>query len=76
MDTIPILYDFPVSTFAAISIVGHTPPVLALVTKPIKTLLAGEELEIHLREIERVKRLKEENAQRKRREDELALVRI
>lgn len=53
---------------------GQTPPVLAMVRKPVRTLLAGEELAAHQREMERVKRLKEENAQRKRREEELAAV--
>jgi hypothetical protein len=45
-----------------------------MVRKPVRTLLAGEELAAHQRELERVKRLKEENAQRKRREEELAAV--
>lgn len=54
---------------------GQVPPVLAMVRKPVKTLLVGEELAAHQRELERVKRLKEENAQRKRREEELAAVR-
>lgn len=45
-----------------------------MVRKPVKTLLAGEELVAHQREQERVKRLKEEFAQRKRREEELAAV--
>jgi hypothetical protein len=53
---------------------GQVPPVLAMVRKPVRTLLAGEELAAHQRELERVKRLKEENAQRKRREEELAAV--
>ena len=53
---------------------GQSPPVLAMVHKPVKTLLAGEELVAHQREQERVKRLKEEFAQRKRREEELAAV--
>ena len=53
---------------------GQSPPVLAMVRKPVKTLLAGEELAAHQRELERVKRLKEEYAQRKRREEELAAV--
>lgn len=47
---------------------------LAMVHKPVKTLLAGEELAAHQRELERVKLLKEEFAQRKRREEELAAV--
>ena len=45
-----------------------------MVRKPVKTLLAGEELEEHQREIEKAKRLREDNAQRKRREEELAAV--
>ena len=53
---------------------GQVPPVLAMVRKPVRTQLAGEELAAHQRELERVKRLKEENAQRKRREEELAAV--
>lgn len=53
---------------------GQAPPVLAMVHKPVKTLLAGEELAAHQRELERVRRLKEEFAQRKRREEELAAV--
>ena len=51
---------------------GVQPPVVAVVAKPTRVLLVGEELEAYQAAQERSRRLREEVEQRKRREEEIA----
>ena len=48
------------------------PPVVAVVAKPTRVLLVGEELEVYQAAQERSRRLREEAEQRRRREEEIA----
>ena len=48
------------------------PPVVAVVAKPTRVLLVGEELEAYQAAQERSRRLREETEQRRRREEEIA----
>lgn len=50
------------------------PPIIATITKPIRVELTGAELESHRAELERKRRIKEENFHRKRRQKELTKV--
>lgn len=52
-----------------------TPPVIATITRPVRVELAGEELAAYRLEQEKQRRLREEAVQRKRRQEELSMVR-
>jgi len=51
-----------------------SPPIIVSITKPVKVELSGEELVEYRMEMEKLRKLKEDYLQRKRRQEELSMV--